>query len=70
MLLHSASDLWRIVIIGVRTYLALIAILRLFGKRTLAKMNAFDLIAPSRSAPPWRPSCCPATSPCSKGSPP
>ena len=44
MLLHSASDLWRIVIIGVLTYPALIAILRLSGKRTLAKMNAFDLI--------------------------
>lgn len=44
MLLQSASDLWRIVIIGVLTYPALIAILRLSGKRTLAKMNAFDLI--------------------------
>lgn len=44
MLLQSTSDLWRIVIIGVLTYPALITILRLSGKRTLAKMNAFDLI--------------------------
>jgi uncharacterized membrane protein YcaP (DUF421 family) len=44
MLLQNASDLWRIVVVGVLTYPALIAVLRLSGKRTLAKMNAFDLI--------------------------
>ena len=43
MLSRSASDLWRIVIIGALIYPALIAILRLSGKRTLAKLNAFDL---------------------------
>ena len=44
MLLQRASDLWRIVVIAVLTYPALIVVLRLSGKRTLAKMNAFDLI--------------------------
>jgi uncharacterized membrane protein YcaP (DUF421 family) len=44
MLLQNASDLWRILIVGVLTYPALIAVLRWSGKRTLAKMNAFDLI--------------------------
>lgn len=31
-------------ITGVSAYVALVAILRLSGKRTLAKMNAFDLV--------------------------
>ena len=44
MLLQNAADLWRILVVGVLTYPALIAVLRLSGKRTLAKMNAFDLI--------------------------
>jgi uncharacterized membrane protein YcaP (DUF421 family) len=44
MLLQNASDLWRILVVGVLTYPALIAVLRWSGKRTLAKMNAFDLI--------------------------
>lgn len=33
MLLQNASDLWRIVVVGVLTYPALIAVLRLSGKR-------------------------------------
>ena len=44
MFLQNAADLWRILVVGVLTYPALIAVLRLSGKRTLAKMNAFDLI--------------------------
>ena len=44
MLLQNAADLWRILVVGVLTYPALIVVLRLSGKRTLAKMNAFDLI--------------------------
>jgi len=34
----------RILIVGVFAYVALIAGLRIFGKRTLSKWNAFDLI--------------------------
>ena len=34
----------RTLIVGVASYVALIAILRVSGKRTLAKMNAFDFI--------------------------
>ncbi|MGV8929478.1 MAG: DUF421 domain-containing protein [Brevundimonas sp.] len=34
----------RILIIGPLAYVALIAILRLTGKRTLSKLNAFDLV--------------------------
>ena len=34
----------RTVIVGVPAYVLLIVILRASGKRTLAKMNAFDLI--------------------------
>lgn len=44
MFLQSWSDVWRIAVIGVITYPCLIAVLRLSGKRTLAKMNAFDLV--------------------------
>lgn len=34
----------RVVVLGICAYSALIALLRLTGKRTLSKMNAFDLI--------------------------
>ncbi|MCA2219045.1 DUF421 domain-containing protein [Jidongwangia harbinensis] len=44
MLLQSWSDVGRIVVVAVLTYPALIVVLRLSGKRTLAKMNAFDLV--------------------------
>lgn len=45
---HLWFDNWhsllRIVVIGVCSYAALIAMLRLSGKRTLSKMSAFDMI--------------------------
>lgn len=36
--------LWRTLLVGVLAYIALVALLRSSGKRTLAKMNAFDFI--------------------------
>jgi uncharacterized membrane protein YcaP (DUF421 family) len=44
MFLQSWSDLVRVAVVGVMVYPGLIVVLRLSGKRTLAKMNAFDLI--------------------------
>jgi uncharacterized membrane protein YcaP (DUF421 family) len=44
MLLQTWSDVWRIAVIAVVTYPCLIVVLRVSGKRTLAKMNAFDLV--------------------------
>lgn len=44
MFLDNPSDLVRVVVVGVLAYLALIFVLRVSGKRTLSKMNAFDLI--------------------------
>lgn len=38
------NSLLRIVVIGVLVYIGLILLLRMSGKRTLSKMNAFDLI--------------------------
>ncbi len=38
------ESLFRTLVVGVLTYVALIAILRITGKRTLSKMNAFDLV--------------------------
>ncbi|HSP23864.1 MAG TPA: YetF domain-containing protein [Saliniramus sp.] len=38
------SSLGRILIVGILAYLALVAILRISGKRTLTKLNAFDLV--------------------------
>ena len=35
----------RVVLVGVPVYAALVILLRLSGKRTLSKMNAFDLVA-------------------------
>jgi uncharacterized membrane protein YcaP (DUF421 family) len=40
----SWTGLIRVVVVGVLAYLALVAILRISGNRTLSKMNAFDLI--------------------------
>lgn len=44
MFFQSWTGLLRIVIVGAAAYAALILLLRISGKRTLAKMNAFDLV--------------------------
>jgi uncharacterized membrane protein YcaP (DUF421 family) len=44
MFFESWSGLGRVCIVGVCAYLGLILLLRLSGKRTLSKMNAFDLV--------------------------
>jgi uncharacterized membrane protein YcaP (DUF421 family) len=38
------TGLWRTLVLGVLSYAFLILVLRISGKRTLAKMNAFDLV--------------------------
>lgn len=38
------SDIARILVVGAAAYVALVLVLRVTGKRTLAKLNAFDLI--------------------------
>jgi hypothetical protein len=37
----------RTLVVGVLAYVALVALLRVSGKRTLGKWNAFDISAPS-----------------------
>ena len=44
MFFDSWTSLLKIVIVGSLAYIALVALLRTSGKRTLAQMNAFDLI--------------------------
>ncbi|MBN8202439.1 DUF421 domain-containing protein [Bacillus sp. NTK034] len=44
MLFSSWQDLWRVLSIGAMSYIFLILFLRISGKRTLTKMNAFDLV--------------------------
>lgn len=44
MIFGSLYGLVRILVVGTLAYLLLIAILRVSGKRTLAKMNAFDFV--------------------------
>ncbi|MCE7082440.1 DUF421 domain-containing protein [Streptomyces sp. ST2-7A] len=44
MFFDSWTDLLRVAVVALVAYPALIALLRLSGKRTLAKMNAFDLV--------------------------
>jgi uncharacterized membrane protein YcaP (DUF421 family) len=44
MFFHSWMGLLRILIVGAVAYCALILFLRISGKRTLSKMNAFDLV--------------------------
>ncbi len=44
MLFDSWSGIGRVLLVGVLAYVALVAILRISGKRTLTKLNAFDLV--------------------------
>ena len=44
MLFDTWFGLLRIVVVGTAAYAALVLILRVSGKRTLAKLNAFDLV--------------------------
>jgi uncharacterized membrane protein YcaP (DUF421 family) len=44
MFFDSWFGLLRVVVTGTATYAALICMLRISGKRTLSKMNAFDLV--------------------------
>lgn len=44
MWFDSWSDILRVVTVGTAAYLALVLVLRVSGKRTLAKLNAFDLV--------------------------
>lgn len=44
MLFSGWLSLGRMVVVGLLAYICLILLLRISGKRTLAKMNAFDLV--------------------------
>ena len=44
MWFHSWYDLARVGLVGTAAYLTVVMVLRLSGKRTLAKLNAFDLV--------------------------
>jgi uncharacterized membrane protein YcaP (DUF421 family) len=44
MWFDSWSDLVRILAVGASAYATVVVVLRLSGKRTLAKLNAFDLV--------------------------
>ena len=44
MLFESWMSLVRVLLVGVLAYVALVVMLRISGKRTLSKMNVFDLI--------------------------
>jgi uncharacterized membrane protein YcaP (DUF421 family) len=44
MWFDSWSDLGRVLGVGTAAYLSLVVVLRVSGKRTLAKLNAFDFV--------------------------
>jgi hypothetical protein len=44
MLFDGLHPLIRICVVGTLSYLAVVALLRYFGKRALSKMNAFDIV--------------------------
>jgi len=44
MFFDGWSDLGRVLVVGTLAYVALVLVLRLSGKRTLSKLNAFDLV--------------------------
>lgn len=44
MFFSGFDGIWRTAVVGLLAYAALVLVLRLTGKRTLTKMNAFDLV--------------------------
>lgn len=44
MVFDTWYDVVRVLIVGVLAYISLVVVVRVSGKRTLAKMNAFDLV--------------------------
>ena len=44
MFFDSWAELGRVTVVSVCAYAALVLLLRVSGKRTLSKMNAFDLV--------------------------
>ncbi|MGP3696090.1 DUF421 domain-containing protein [Rhodobacter sp. NSM] len=44
MIFDGWAGILRVIVVGLVSYVALIAMLRVSGKRTLSKMNAFDFI--------------------------
>src|ERR671917_23739 len=44
MFFDSWAGLGRVAVVGVVAYVVLVLLLRISGKRTLSKMNAFDLV--------------------------
>lgn len=44
MFFDDWTGIWRTLAVGALAYAALIALVRISGKRTLAKLNAFDLV--------------------------
>ena len=44
MFFQDAQGIVRTIVVGILAYLALVLFLRISGKRTLAKLNAFDLV--------------------------
>lgn len=44
MFFQDAEDIARTLVVGVLAYVSLVIFLRISGKRTLAKLNAFDLV--------------------------
>ena len=44
MFFHSWGGLGRVLLVGICAYAAVVLMLRVSGKRTLSKMNAFDFV--------------------------
>jgi uncharacterized membrane protein YcaP (DUF421 family) len=44
MFFDSWDGLLRVVVVGILAYTGLVLLLRISGKRTLSKMNAFDFV--------------------------
>jgi uncharacterized membrane protein YcaP (DUF421 family) len=44
MFFESWFSLFRVIVVGTAAYAVLVVFIRLFGKRTLSKMNAFDFV--------------------------
>ena len=44
MFFDSWDNIYRVIVVGIAAYVALVIVLRISGNRTLSKMNSFDLV--------------------------
>lgn len=70
ILFEGWSGLGRVALVGAAAYVTLVLMLRVIGERSLARLNAFDLVVTVALGSTMAPPCCTRPSRSPKASPP